>query len=79
MCLIHFRPAVNLTPTKASDNFPVAKVAELKKLKTVSNTERPVLGSEISNLGVGTCIEQVSNFRVGTVEMGLFEAVELGR
>ncbi|XP_060602738.1 colorectal mutant cancer protein-like isoform X1 [Ruditapes philippinarum] len=46
------RPGVNLTPTKASDNFPVAKVAELKKLKTVSNSERPVLGSEISNLGM---------------------------
>ncbi|KAL4216354.1 hypothetical protein ACF0H5_024081 [Mactra antiquata] len=44
------RPSVNITPTKASDSFPVAKVAELKKLKTVSNTERPVLGSEISNV-----------------------------
>ena len=39
------------TPTTAADNFPVAKVAELKKLKTVSS-ERHVLGSELSSLGV---------------------------
>lgn len=45
------RPSVNITPSKASDNFPVAKVAELKKLKTVGS-ERSVLGSEISSLGM---------------------------
>ncbi|XP_052267563.1 colorectal mutant cancer protein-like isoform X2 [Dreissena polymorpha] len=41
------RPSVNITPTKASDNFPVAKVAELKKLKT-STSEKSV----ISNVGM---------------------------
>ena len=46
------RPGVNITPTKASDSFPVAKVAELKKLKTVTGSERSVLGTVISNVGV---------------------------
>ncbi|XP_052786961.1 colorectal mutant cancer protein-like isoform X2 [Mya arenaria] len=45
------RPGVNITPMKASDNFPVAKVAELKKLKT-SNSERSILGSEMSSVGM---------------------------
>ena len=53
-----FRSAVNLTPTKASDQFPVAKVAELKKLKTMSS-DRPVLGSEISGVGVSE-LEMIS-------------------
>ena len=39
------------TPTTAADNFPVAKVADVKKLKTVSS-ERHVLGSELSSLAV---------------------------
>ncbi|WAR29915.1 CRCM-like protein [Mya arenaria] len=36
------RPGVNITPMKASDNFPVAKVAELKKLKTSNIAEHLV-------------------------------------
>lgn len=34
-----------------NETFPVAKVAELKKLKTCSN-ERPVLGCELESGGV---------------------------
>ena len=64
------------TPTTAADNFPVAKVAELKKLKTVSS-ERHVLGSELSSLGV-SYLMSAAGFTVVSLSKTLYMLLSTG-
>ncbi|KAL3885546.1 hypothetical protein ACJMK2_025597 [Sinanodonta woodiana] len=56
--------------SQSCDQFPVAKVAELKKLKTVSS-ERQVLGSELSSLvSIGVQNAKVAEHLVQSVQKG---------
>ncbi|KAK3590872.1 hypothetical protein CHS0354_033800 [Potamilus streckersoni] len=58
------------TGSQSCDQFPVAKVAELKKLKTVSS-ERQVLGSELSSLvSIGVQNAKVAEHLVQSVQKG---------